>query len=588
MQMSCALLRLGRTKATLSRYFAPRPTQAFYLHHSAASTSPLCSFQRGIHITTSQHVKFTLPDELAPSIPRDSKQRRVDTNAPLPAASAILSYSTETIKRCSLEYWKKIAREKEEVPYQKFPSSTTDKTATIPATTLHTDGPWKPLEECHTFPATTAEDWKAIDVFISQNKNSLAKQAAAAMKTKEAVESEAGTPLTTSDLALINDLPSANSSRSNPHCISATTTPPKPTNIYTPNSAPSLNRKFSTSSSASAPAELPLTNWAQIEAWIRSAAAHRVIGHRLSRGELLTGPITRGELEELRTALDQSFPGQPSPPATVEEAAAILDLPEPPLAEKEGPRYARPAETMGGGGARNIHTVNPTLDGQFSTSETIKIGQMTIKILEDGSRTENRLSSVLITLPARTRGGPMKVNERHDEGFLVVKGKVRFTTLRYLDANLSTKTAKAEGPEIKDAKAVVEAEAAVHVADVGTTSTSGDLLVPNKDMLEEILHAGARPVNVDHVMTGPEMKNEGISVDVDVKWGGWVTVPRGARYTFSNPFEEEAEMLNTFTPGGDLEEMRRMSDEGRLAGAGEERGKKVVDRPTKSMDDGGS
>ena len=227
---------------------------------------------------------------------------------------------------------------------------------------------------------------------------------------------------------------------------------------------------------------------------------------------------------------------------------------------------------MGVGGARNIHTVNPTLDGQFSTSETIKIGQMTIKVLEDGSRTENRLSSVLITLPARTQGGPIKVNERHDEGFLVVKGKVRFTTRRYLDADLSAKVAKGERPEIKDAKAVIDAEVAVHIADVGATSTSGDLLVPNKDMLEEILHAGARPVNVDHVMTSPEMENEGISVDVDVKWGGWVTVPRGARYTFGNPFEEEAEMLNTFTPGENLEEMRMMSEDGRLAGMEKERG----------------
>lgn len=436
-----------------------------------------------------------------------------------------------------------MARDKEERPYQRFPSSTANQTPTISIIAAHMDttpAPFtkslKPLEECYTFPATTPQDWKAIDAFISQNQNNLAAQTAAAMNMKEAVEKEARTPFTKEDIALINSLPK-------PDELSAPTLPttspgsraiPKPANLHT--DKPSLNRKFSSSVK---------NNWAAINTWIRKAATQTAMKRRLGLGEDIStvlAPLTREELADLATALNQS---SPTPPLTTEEPATILDLaPPPPLAAKT---------TL-----RNIHTVNPTLDGQFSTSKTIKLGKMTIKVLEDGSRTENRLSSVLITLPPGTRGPPMKANEGHDEGFLVVKGKVRFTTRRYLDVDLKKSTEK-----IKDVAAENELKDEIDtVVDVGATSTAGDLLVPNKDMLEEILHAGARPVAVDHIMSAPEMKNEGISVDVDVKWGGWVTVPKGARYTFSNPFEEKAEMLNTFTPGGDSESMRRMSDEG--------------------------
>lgn len=36
--------------------------------------------------------------------------------------------------------------------------------------------------------------------------------------------------------------------------------------------------------------------------------------------------------------------------------------------------------------------------------------------------------------------------------------------------------------------------------------------------------------------------------DIDAKAGDYVVVPPGAPHTFSNPFEEEARMFNTFTP----------------------------------------
>lgn len=459
-----------------------------------------------------------------------------------------------------------MARDKEERPYQRFPSSTANKPPTISVVAAHTDttpAPFteslKPLEECYTIPATTPEDWKAIDAFISQNQNNLAAEAAAAMNMKEAVEEEARTPLTKEDIALINNLPKPDELSAPPIL---TTSPgsraiPKAANLHT--AKPSLNRKFSSSVK---------NNWAAINTWIREAATQAAMKRRLGLSKDISAALatlTREELTDLATALNQP---SPTPPLTTEEPAAILDLPPPP------PIPPKPTP-------KNIHTVNPTLDGQFSTSETTKLGKMTIKVLEDGSRTENRLSSVLITLPPGTRGPPMKANEGYDEGFLVVKGKVRFRTTRYLDVDL-----KKSKEKIKDVAAENELKDEINtVVDVGATSTAGDLLVPNKDMLEEILHAGARPVAVDHIMSAPEMENEGISVDVDVKWGGWVTVPKGARYTFSNPFEEEAEMLNTFTPGGDSESMRRMSDEGR--GEAEMKDIKAA-IATKRVDDGGS
>ena len=36
--------------------------------------------------------------------------------------------------------------------------------------------------------------------------------------------------------------------------------------------------------------------------------------------------------------------------------------------------------------------------------------------------------------------------------------------------------------------------------------------------------------------------------DIDAKAGDYVTVPIRAPHTFSNPFDEEARMFNTFTP----------------------------------------
>jgi len=61
-----------------------------------------------------------------------------------------------------------------------------------------------------------------------------------------------------------------------------------------------------------------------------------------------------------------------------------------------------------------------------SNGEIIKIGAITLRVLEDGSRTDNRLSVAEITVPPRTPGPPAHFHQMHDEGFTPTKGKLRF------------------------------------------------------------------------------------------------------------------------------------------------------------------
>lgn len=55
-------------------------------------------------------------------------------------------------------------------------------------------------------------------------------------------------------------------------------------------------------------------------------------------------------------------------------------------------------------------------------TETLHVGPMTIRIYEDGSLTENRVSGVLLKVPAGKSGPPMHWHRFHDELFLVTKG----------------------------------------------------------------------------------------------------------------------------------------------------------------------
>ncbi|KAF2622467.1 RmlC-like cupin [Macroventuria anomochaeta] len=117
--------------------------------------------------------------------------------------------------------------------------------------------------------------------------------------------------------------------------------------------------------------------------------------------------------------------------------------------------------------------------------EILKLGHITCRIMEDGSRTgtppqlpshyiqltqnpDNRIGSAEFTLPPNTAGPPAHWHEMHDETFLVTQGVVRF-------------------------------------------------------------HAPDGAYHDAHV-------------------GDYITVPIRAPHTFSNPTDQEAKFFNTFTP----------------------------------------
>ncbi|KXL49695.1 MAG: hypothetical protein FE78DRAFT_28022 [Acidomyces sp. 'richmondensis'] len=58
--------------------------------------------------------------------------------------------------------------------------------------------------------------------------------------------------------------------------------------------------------------------------------------------------------------------------------------------------------------------------------EVIHLGQLTCRILEDGSNTDNRIGVAELIMPPKTPGPPPHWHEMHDETFLVTNGTVRF------------------------------------------------------------------------------------------------------------------------------------------------------------------
>ncbi|KAF2241185.1 RmlC-like cupin [Trematosphaeria pertusa] len=60
------------------------------------------------------------------------------------------------------------------------------------------------------------------------------------------------------------------------------------------------------------------------------------------------------------------------------------------------------------------------------SGEILKLGHITCRIMEDGSRTDNRIGSAEFTVPAGTAGPPAHWHEMHDETFLVTQGTIRF------------------------------------------------------------------------------------------------------------------------------------------------------------------
>lgn len=58
-------------------------------------------------------------------------------------------------------------------------------------------------------------------------------------------------------------------------------------------------------------------------------------------------------------------------------------------------------------------------------AEILQIGAVTCFLLEDGSRTENRISAVILMIPPGAKGPPMHWARMHDECFFVTKGSYR-------------------------------------------------------------------------------------------------------------------------------------------------------------------
>ncbi|MGX1540928.1 cupin domain-containing protein [Streptomyces adustus] len=59
--------------------------------------------------------------------------------------------------------------------------------------------------------------------------------------------------------------------------------------------------------------------------------------------------------------------------------------------------------------------------------ETIILGTTRMRVLEDGSHTGHRLAVAESVLAPHTQGPPQHRHARHDEGFYILSGTVRFT-----------------------------------------------------------------------------------------------------------------------------------------------------------------
>jgi len=79
---------------------------------------------------------------------------------------------------------------------------------------------------------------------------------------------------------------------------------------------------------------------------------------------------------------------------------------------------------MKGCGMDEVSVVGP------AGGEVIQLGPVRMRIMEDGGTTAHRLGIGEITLAPHANGPPQHRHARHDEGFYVVSGMVRFTVGR--------------------------------------------------------------------------------------------------------------------------------------------------------------
>ncbi|WP_078965104.1 cupin domain-containing protein [Streptomyces aureocirculatus] len=80
------------------------------------------------------------------------------------------------------------------------------------------------------------------------------------------------------------------------------------------------------------------------------------------------------------------------------------------------------------------HPVGPAEPGAPAVSvvgpeegETLLLGSTRMRVLEDGSNTGHRIGITESVLAPHTPGPPQHRHARHDEGFYVISGTVRFT-----------------------------------------------------------------------------------------------------------------------------------------------------------------
>ena len=130
---------------------------------------------------------------------------------------------------------------------------------------------------------------------------------------------------------------------------------------------------------------------------------------------------------------------------------------------------------------------NPITFVPAQAGDLIRIGHnLTLRVMEDGSNTDNRLGMAELIIAPHAPGPLAHWHEMHDETFLVTKGTVRF-----------------HGAGVKDFKG----------AKVAVGEDEGEM--------------------------------DGF---VDAKEGDYIVIGTKAPHTFSNPGSEEARFVNTFTP----------------------------------------
>jgi mannose-6-phosphate isomerase-like protein (cupin superfamily) len=61
------------------------------------------------------------------------------------------------------------------------------------------------------------------------------------------------------------------------------------------------------------------------------------------------------------------------------------------------------------------------------TGEIIRIGPVQMRVLEDGSHTDQRLGVAEVTVPPSSPGPPQHIYRMLDETFLIMSGAARFT-----------------------------------------------------------------------------------------------------------------------------------------------------------------